>query len=277
MIVRCWGARGSIPVSGPEYIKYGGDTTCIEIRTKEDDIVIVDAGSGIRRLGIALLQEKRYDYSLFFTHGHWDHLIGFPFFKPIYFRSVNISMYGCTYVQSTVREMVSRVMAPPHFPVDYEDIRCNLYYHDICGEELNIKSLKVSSIPISHPNQGVGYRFEEDGKAFVFLTDNELSHVHEGGLPYEAYREFCQGADLLIHDAEFTAQDYKRTWGHSMVNDALRLAMEAGVKTIGLYHHNQERTDEGVEAILADGRTYLREQGVSLDCVAVHQNWEFRL
>lgn len=277
MVIRCWGARGSIPVSGREYLKYGGDTTCIEIRTKDDDIFIIDAGSGIRRLGIALLKERRYNYNLFITHGHWDHLIGFPFFKPIYFSSVSINMFGCAYAQSTVRDMISRVMAPPHFPVDYEDIRCTISYHEACGEAFNLKSMKITSIPISHPNQGVGYRFEEEGRVFVFLTDNELSHIHEGGLPYESYRDFCRGADLLIHDAEFTEKDYKRTWGHSTYKDAVRLALEAGVKTLGFYHHNQERTDEGVDAILSEGEASIRERGASLRCVAVHQDWEYRL
>ncbi|HOK06143.1 MAG TPA: MBL fold metallo-hydrolase [Syntrophales bacterium] len=277
MIIRCWGARGSIPVSGDEYLKYGGDTTCVEVRTKDDDIIIIDAGSGIRRLGNALLKEGRRDFTMFFTHGHWDHLIGFPFFKPIYLSSVNINMYGCSYAQATVKEMISNVMAPPHFPVAYEEIHCNIDYHQACSEDFTLKSLKVSSIPLSHPNQGVGYRFEEDGKSFVFLTDNELSYIHPGGMDFAAYRDFARGADLLIHDTEFTDEDYKKTWGHSTFTDALRLSLEAGVKTLGLFHHNQERTDQGVEEILQRCREIASQRGSSLQCVGVSNSFSFEL
>lgn len=277
MIIRCWGARGSIPVSGKEYLKYGGDTTCIEIRTSDGDIIIIDAGSGIRRLGNALLKEGKYEYSIFFTHGHWDHLLGFPFFKPIYRHDVKIGMYGCYSAQMTLKEIVSRVMAPPHFPVDYEDIHCTLTYHESCHGNYEIKSLKIASIPISHPNQGLGYRFEENGKVFVFLTDNELSYTHPGGLSFSHYVEFCKGADFLIHDSEFTDGDYKRTWGHSTFKEALDLSMEAGVKTLGLFHHNQERTDEEIDAIVAESEQLIKSRGVALRCIAIQQGFEIEL
>jgi phosphoribosyl 1,2-cyclic phosphodiesterase len=277
MIIRCWGARGSIPVSGKEYLKYGGDTTCIEVRTKDDDIIIIDAGTGIRRLGNALLAEGRHDYTMFFTHAHWDHLIGFPFFKPIYYQSVSINMYGCPFAQSTVKEMLSKVMSAPHFPVDYEEIHCDITYHETCGDQFTIKSMHVTSIPLSHPNQGVGYKFEEDGKTFVFLTDNELSYQHPGGLVFDDYREFCMGADLLIHDAEFMKEDYKKAWGHSTLGDAFRLAVESKVKTLGIFHHNQERSDEGIDAMLAVSKGLVRRDQEPIECVALCQGMEFVL
>ena len=277
MIIRCWGARGSIPVSGKEYLKYGGDTACIEIRTQDDDIIIIDGGSGIRRLGNALLSEGRYEYIMFFTHAHWDHLIGFPFFKPIYHKAAKINMYGCPFAQSTVKEMVCKVMSPPHFPVDYEEIHCDIAYHETCGDRFTVKSMIVTSIPLSHPNQGVGYKFEEGGKTFVFLTDNELSYQHPGGLLYDDYRDFCAGADLLIHDAEFLEADYKKTWGHSMTQDAVRLAMDSNVKKLGLYHHNQDRSDDAIDAMVALSEAMIRQAHSPLECVAVSQYSEFTL
>ena len=277
MIIRCWGARGSIPVSGKEYLKYGGDTPCIEIRTKDDDIIIIDAGTGIRRLGNELLAEGRHDYTMFFTHAHWDHLIGFPFFKPLYHNSVKINMYGCPSAQSTIKEMLSKVMTAPHFPVDYEEIHCDITYHETCGDQFTIKDMNVTSIALSHPNQGVGYKFEEDGKTFVFLTDNELSYQHPGGLTFADYREFSAGADLLIHDAEFMEEDYKKTWGHSTYNDAVHLALESNVKKLGLYHHNQERTDEKVDAMLAASKALIRQAQTPVACVALYQGMEFKL
>jgi phosphoribosyl 1,2-cyclic phosphodiesterase len=274
MLVRCWGARGSIPVSGAEYLRYGGDTPCIEIRTGDDGIVIIDAGSGIRRLGNRLLAEKRYDYALIFTHAHWDHIMGFPFFRPIYRSGTRIAMFGCPFAQASVREMISRIMAPPNFPVNFEDIKAEIRYQEDCQETFQLGGLTITSIPISHPNQGTGYRFEEDGKSFVFLTDNELTYRHPGGLEYEDYAAFAKGADLLVHDAEYCPGEYRltRTWGHSVYTDALRLALDAGVGRLGLFHHSQERTDEALDEMVADCRRIAA--GRSLECFALHQDME---
>jgi phosphoribosyl 1,2-cyclic phosphodiesterase len=118
MYIKCWGARGSIPVSGEEFIKYGGDTTCIEIRTQDDQIIIVDAGTGIRRLGNHFIEEGRYSYELIFTHAHWDHLMGFPFFKPIYIDQTNISIQGCPHAQEFVTSMLKKIMSSPTFTLN---------------------------------------------------------------------------------------------------------------------------------------------------------------
>ena len=277
MLVRCWGARGSIPVSGNEYLRYGGDTPCIEIRTGNDGIVIIDAGSGIRRLGNRLLKEKRHDYALIFTHVHWDHLMGFPFFRPIYRSSTNITLFGCPFTQISVREMISRIMTPPNFPVNFEDIKADIRYQEACRDTFQFGGLTITPIPISHPNQGTGYRFEEGGKSFVFLTDNELTYRHPGGLEYKDYAAFAKGADLLIHDAEYRPQEYRRTrtWGHSVYTDALRLALDAGVGRLGLFHHNQERTDDAVDEMVADCRQMAT--GLPLECFAMHQDMEIVL
>jgi phosphoribosyl 1,2-cyclic phosphodiesterase len=277
MLIRCWGARGSIPVSGEEYLRYGGDTPCIEIRTKGDDIIIVDTGSGIRRLGNRLMAEGRLEYAMIFTHVHWDHIMGFPFFKPIYLPETRIDLLGCPFTESSVKTMISRIMTPPNFPVNFEDIRADIQYQETCRDSFAIGGLTITPIPLSHPNQGMGYRFEEDGKCFVYLTDNELTYRHPGGMVYEDYRDFAQGADLLIHDAEYCPEDYilTRTWGHSVYTDALNLALDAKVARLGLCHHNQERTDQAVEEIVEDCRGLAA--GRSLECFALHQNYELLL
>jgi phosphoribosyl 1,2-cyclic phosphodiesterase len=277
MLIRCWGARGSIPVSGKEYLRYGGDTPCIEVRTKDDDIVIVDAGSGIRRLGNRLLAERRRDLTMIFTHAHWDHIMGFPFFKPIYQRGTRISLFGCPFAQDSVKRMIASIMAPPNFPVNFDDITAEISYQESCLLSFQIGSLTITPIPLSHPNQGVGYRFEEDGKSFVFLTDNELTYRHPGGMAYEDYCAFSKGADLLVHDAEFRTEEYRltRTWGHSVYTDALQLALDAGVARLGLFHHNQDRTDKAVEEILEDCRRVAAARPLS--CFALHQGMEIVL
>jgi len=277
MLIRCWGARGSIAVSGDDYRRYGGDTPCIEIRTKDDRIVIIDAGSGIRRLGNRLLAENRLNFTMIFTHAHWDHIMGFPFFKPIYQEETHITMYGCPFSQESIREMIARIMSPPNFPVNYDDILANITYQESCRETFTIGSMSVTPIPTSHPNQGVGYRFEEGGKSFVFLTDNELSYRHPGGLAFRDYCAFAKGADLLFHDAEYRPEDYPqtRTWGHSVFTDALRLALAAEVSRFGLFHHNQDRTDRALDEMVEQCRRIAA--GRSLDCFAVQQDMEIVL
>jgi phosphoribosyl 1,2-cyclic phosphodiesterase len=279
MIIRCWGARGSIPVSGKEYIKYGGDTTCMEIRTKDDDIIIIDAGSGIRKLGNKLLDEKRFQYTMIFTHAHWDHIMGFPFFRPIYFKKTSITMLGCPFAQSSVKHMISKIMAPPNFPIRFEDIKSEFTYREICENQFHVNSMTITPISLSHPNQGQGFKFEEDGKSFVFLTDNELSFKHPGGLDFQDYLVFSTGADLLIHDAEYREEEYKhtKTWGHSVYKDALKLAVDAGVRKFGLFHHNQERFDQAVDNIVEECRKTVKGSQANLECFALYQGMEIEL
>jgi phosphoribosyl 1,2-cyclic phosphodiesterase len=279
MFIRCWGSRGSIPVSGREYIKYGGDTTCIEIRTKSDDIIIVDAGTGIRKLGNELIREGRYQYNFLLTHGHWDHLMGFPFFKPLFLEHPVIRMHRGTFHKKFMETMFSKVMAPPNFPVRYSDLKAKIEYVESNLEQFRIGSVTVIPIQISHPNTGKGYKFVEEGKSFVFLTDNELGFVHPGGLTAAAYTAFCEGADLLIHDAEYAPQEYKLAieWGHSSYLDVLELAFKAGVKQLGLFHLNQERNDEEVDEMVEACRKIIRGRGKSVECFAVGAGMNFDL
>ena len=279
MNIRFWGARGSIPVSGPEYTRYGGDTTCVEIRTKDGETIIIDAGTGIRRLGRALLAESRRKVHLVFTHAHWDHLIGFPFFQPIYSPGFEIDLFGCPFAQGSVKELLKGQMSPPYFPVNLSDTKATLHFHDSCIEPFVIGSVRVEPVLLSHPNQGLGYRFTEDGRRFCFITDNELSLKHPGGLEFADYVKFCENADLLVHDAEFNEKEYSWTkgWGHSRYTDALRLASESNVRRFGLFHHNQERSDAAIDDIETDCVNRLHAQKSSVECFAVHQGLELQL
>lgn len=279
MRIKSWGSRGSIPVSGNEYTKYGGDTACIEIRTKDDKIIIVDAGTGIRRLGNHLISEGRQSYHIIFTHAHWDHLMGFPFFKPIYLKKTKIEMQGCPFAQKFVETMLNKVMSPPNFPVRYSEIKANIIQNPECPERIEIGTVTVIPIRLSHPNQGNGYKFIEDNKIFVFLTDNELDFIHPGGLSFDAYKEFSAGADLLIHDAEYTEEEYRhvKTWGHSIYKTTLELALEAGVKQLGLFHLNQDRTDKDVDQIVNNCQKIINARGSDLKCLAVGCDTTFDL
>ncbi len=279
MIIRCFGARGSIPVSGKNYLRYGGNTTSLEIRNARGDVLLVDAGSGIREAGNALMAEGIQHFTLLLTHAHWDHIMGFPFFKPLYFEKTRLTVWGCAFAQDSIREMLARVMSAPYFPVNYEEVHAVVDYSDTCNGHYQLGEMTIEPIALSHPNQGTGYRFTENGHSFVFLTDNELGHIHEGGLPYTDYLEFSRGADLLVHDAEYRDDEYpkRRGWGHSTIEQAVRLALESGVARLGLFHHNQDRHDEDIDAMIARCRELIDKSHADLDCFAMHQGLEIIL
>lgn len=266
-------------MSGPQYLKYGGDTPCLEIRSADDDMVIVDSGSGIRALGNSLVGQGRHEYTMLLTHGHWDHIIGFPFFKPLHNPANRVNVYGCSFELNSLKDVIAPSMSPPSFPIQIEDIKAEVAYHDICLGCFTIGQLDVCTINLSHPNQGLGYRFTEGGASFVFLTDNELMYRHPGGLDYADYVAFARGADVLIHDAEYTAREYERTktWGHTVYTDALQLALDAGVKRFGLFHHNQDRTDAEVDGMVEDCRRIVAQRPAGLDVFGARQGMEIQL
>jgi len=237
------------------------------------------AGTGIRRLGSKLMDENRYKYNLIFTHSHWDHLMGFPFFKPLYEKQAEFMMYRCPFHSKFVETILSSIMTPPSFPVRYSEISAKMEYVEAFTSAFEIGSVTITPIPISHPDKGSGYKFTEDGKTFVFLTDNELGFIHPGGLPYKDYMEFSEGVDLLIHDAEYLPEEYpsKIEWGHSVFTETLDLAIEAGVKQFGLFHLNQERTDEQVDEMVESCRRIIAARDHNLECFAVGCDMTFSL
>ena len=279
MYIKCWGSRGSTPVSGKNYLKYGGDTTCLEIRTQSNDIIIVDAGTGIRRLGNQLLAEGIFKYHFIFTHAHWDHLMGFPFFKPLYSKNVELQMHRCPFHSKFLETILSKVMAPPNFPVRYSDVKAKITYETACPDTFEIGSITVTPIPLSHPNGGSGYKFSENGKSFVFLTDNELGFIHPGGASIDDYLKFSADAELLIHDGEYTPKEYERRveWGHSRYTDALDLGIKAGAKQLGLFHINQERFDPEMDMIIEDCKQIIDGGSHKISCFAVGEDMAFTL
>ncbi len=279
MFIKCWGARGSIPVSGKEYVKYGGDTACIEIMTKKGGIIIIDAGTGIKSLGDRLLREKKRNYNLLFTHVHWDHILGLPFFKPIYYKSSRIKIYGSSFAPNALQKLLARTMEVPYFPVSMSELKSQITFHGDYMNTFTIDSIEIIPIELSHPNHAAGFKFIEDGKSFVYLTDNELSFRHPGGREFKDYLEFSYGADLLIHDAECSEKEYNsvRGWGHSTYQEAIRLALEAKVKSFGLFHHNHSRTDFELDKIVENCEDIINKNNPGVKCVAIKQGMEIDL
>ena len=277
MRVRFWGARGSIPVSGRRYDKYGGNTACVEIRARDGSVIIVDAGTGIRELGNLLLTEEPGVINMLLTHAHWDHILGFPFFLPLYSSKTRLEVHGCAAAIRSVQRILEDTMSPPNFPIDLSEVSAQVNFNGECPSGFNIGGIAIETIALNHPNGGFGYKFTEDGASFVFLTDNEIGHAHPGGSEYEEYVEFSRGADLLVHDAEYRPEEYarKKGWGHSTFTDALELAMDAGARHLGLYHHNMERTDEDLDVMVRECEEKVSKAGIQMKCSGITQESEF--
>lgn len=280
MKIKVWGCRGTLPTPGKTTLKYGGNTTCLEVRNNANFLTIVDAGSGIRFLGKELIKEKDLqEMCLILTHSHWDHLMGFPFFLPAYFSKYKINVCGLASAQNYMCQSLARQLEAPFFPVNFEDLKAKFNFgcsKPGCERCLRIK---IDCIPLSHPNGGFGYKFSEEGKQFVFLTDNELGFQHPGGkAPYE-YVDFVKGADVLFHDAQYTDEQYEKTkkWGHSTLNQALKLAINGKVKKLGLFHHDPDRTDDEIDVFVDELRAKVKEMGSDLEIFAVAEGMEINL
>ncbi|MDQ7031948.1 MAG: MBL fold metallo-hydrolase [Desulfonauticus sp.] len=247
MEVIIWGCRGGIPVSGKEYVIFGGNTPCVQVKTPKT-CFIIDAGTGIRKLGELLIQPENFspEINFLFTHVHWDHILGLPFFKPLYkniFQKINL--FFCPKHQPKLFDQILHLFKKPYFPVERKDIQSKISIHHLTPS-FHYHDLEITSIPLSHPDPGLGFKFTHQQKVFVYLTDNELNLQHPTGKSYTDYKNFSFQADLLIHDAEYTQHEYNLTkgWGHSYFESVIQLAIEAKVKKLGIFHHSQHRTDK---------------------------------
>ena len=271
MKIKFWGTRGSIPSCGKPFVKYGGHTTCVELRSSSGKLIVIDAGTGIRNLGIALASSCPESFSILFTHSHLDHIAGFPFFVPIFKKNMKISLFSSANdLSDPVKEIAEKTMHPPIFPVSFKTLPAALSFHHIEKGNNVIEDINVKPIELSHPDGGAGFRFEENGKSFVFLTDNELGYRHANGHFLEYYADFCKGADFLVHDAQYTEEEYKshKTWGHSTPEQVLNLAKVAGVKKLCLFHHDPGRSDLELDSLLADLLEINSRSGYGIDCMA---------
>ncbi len=278
--VRFWGTRGSIPTPGAQTVRYGGNTPCTEIRTDDGWLIILDAGTGIRELGRDLLQRSNGSAikgDIFLTHAHWDHIQGIPFFAPIFGRGNHFTIWGSQSLEKSVDKVVRDQMSPVVFPVTFEELDASIDFRDLAeGTRTQGTGYEVTSFAVQHPGGALGYRFSEpggNGGALVYVSDNELAEHPRYGSPPDWKRrmvEFVRGAKVLIHDSTYTTEEYDhhRGWGHSTFQDSVELALEAGVGTLVLFHHEPRRTDDQLDACLAECRAMVQGRGGSLQVVA---------
>ncbi len=281
MRIKFWGTRGSIAVPGRETIRYGGNTTCLEITLQSGRVVVIDAGTGIRALGDKLSSEnEKVDIHLLVTHIHWDHVLGFPYFSPLYKSASSIQIDGYPTCMNGLRSTFDNKMGDGFFPVKFADLRAGIHYLEILNHgALEIDETVIDTMPLHHPQGGFGFRFRERGKVLVFITDNELRSDAWKGLSPEDYTKFCEGADLLIHDAQYTPEEIeeRRDWGHSDYRSALDVAWKAGVKKLILFHHDPSRTDPQVADIERNCDRLAREENSALLVEAAREGSEILL
>ncbi len=277
MKMRFWGVRGSIPCPGSHTMKYGGNGACIELRVEgRKEIIVIDAGSGIRELGNSLvandLPNGPLQLALYLSHTHWDHIMGFPYFTPIYIPGTKMTVHGpVTYEDDPLKDVVGGQMKYRYFPINVGELASDIEYKRL-REEPNIDlgdGLLLTTKFLNHPITALGYRFEYKGKVFctcydhepyrnLFITDPDHPEYDEA-MAYEgeevaqeqnqAVEDFFKGADLLVHDTQYTEEEYKTkvNWGHSTFEWAIASANRAGVKRLALFHHDPDRTDAQIE------------------------------
>lgn len=313
MKVKFWGTRGSIPTPGPSTVKYGGNTTCLEIRTDDDKLLIVDAGTGIRELGLSLLGQGAIEASIFITHTHWDHIHGWPFFIPAFIPGNRFTLHGPVHYNEKLEDIISGQMKYEYFPVKLEHMASEISFVELKETTFEVEGVKITAKYLHHPILVLGYRFEQNGKAVVTVFDHEKysniftqkekeeegekddiddllfgSSEKDADAEKEAEEavdemnrlviEFAGNADLAIVDAQYTDEEYpdKVGWGHSTVEDAIKLGINANIKKVALIHHEPTRPDPKMEEIeeFCAGEILKRGMAGKLEVFAAREQFE---
>ncbi|GAB5533932.1 MAG: MBL fold metallo-hydrolase [Rubricoccaceae bacterium] len=255
LTVRFWGVRGSTPTPEARCMSVGGNTSCVEIRTAEGDSLILDAGTGIRSLGYALAAEAAgapISVDVLFSHFHWDHLQGLPFFAPLYGGGNEIRFIAAV-DDARLDRLLQGQMCSPYFPVPFSELAASVETHRAAvGETFEVGGCTVRAFPVSHPQGAHGFRIEHEGVSVVYATDYE----HGDPVADEGLREVARGADVLISDAQFTPDEYeiRKGWGHTTWEHATQLAADAGVGQLILFHHDPAHDDDALERIRDQAR-----------------------
>lgn len=275
MRVTFYGVRGSIATPGPSTVRYGGNTVCVGVRTLDGSCVVFDLGTGVRVLGDELVAAGTLPSPIhsFVTHAHWDHIIGAPFFAPIYRKDAHVILHAMSArAEASIQKAV--LFDGEHFPVRIADLPARLDRPGYAGDQIRVGSATVRAVRLNHPGGGDGFRIDdEDGASACYLTDNELSPpTGVVSTPAELAR-FAHGCGLLIHDAQYMREDMpqKRGWGHSVVDDVLALGRDAEARTVALHHHDPWRDDHALDLIAAHARAWCRAHAPAMSTLVASE------
>jgi phosphoribosyl 1,2-cyclic phosphodiesterase len=273
-----WGTRGSVPSPGASTAYFGGNTPCVELRTGTDALLILDAGTGIRHLGHALLERangKPIVADILLSHAHWDHIQGLPFFAPLFQSGHEFTVRGAPSALGGIESSLRAQMAPAVFPVTFDAYRAQVHFRALNDVERG-DGYALKTIALRHPGGATGYRITDGNAgapALVYISDNELGDA-DGYASPPGWRDelvsFARGASVLVHDAMYTADEYERHrgWGHSRYEDVVDLALDAGVQRLVLFHHHPERSDAAVSEQVAACQRRASDRGARLEVLA---------
>lgn len=259
MRLRLWGTRGSIASAGEDTVRYGGDTSSIELTTSEGHLVVLDAGSGIRQLGNHIGTHERVDILL--SHLHMDHVQGLPFFRPLLNPDVETHVWGPVSTTRDLRSRISKYLSPPLFPVRVRDLP-NVTFHDVTPSTFHIGSLEIQADLITHPGSTLGYRISEDGKTLAYLSDHEPA-LGSGTVPSKSQwtsgYSLAAGADVLIHDAQYNDEEYARRvgWGHTSIRQLAQFARMTEPRRLVTFHHDPAHSDRELDELHSELRALL--------------------
>jgi len=254
---RIWGSRGSIATPGGDTTRYGGNTSCVELRPPGCDVVILDAGTGIRELGVRLVREGADRMFLLLTHLHVDHLEGLGMFEPIWRKETELHIWGPASPVASLEQRIATYFSPPLFPVHLSEVPATIEYHDASESEWRIDGARFSSNAIIHPGPTVGYRIESKGRVLAYLTDHEPAlgaDLANDSSDWISGFALAYRSDVLIHDCQFTSQEYESRlgWGHSTTEHVARFAEKAEVDRLLLFHHDPMHSDDQLDAMRDD-------------------------
>ncbi|MGH3003343.1 MAG: MBL fold metallo-hydrolase [Gaiellaceae bacterium] len=246
MRARVWGCRGSLATPGPATVRYGGNTSCVEVRPPDGSLIVLDAGTGIRSLGLSLAAAPVRELDLLLTHVHLDHIEGIGFFQPLFDPECTVRIWGPRPDGTSLEEHISTWLSPPFFPVPFDRIPAQVEFTEIWDDAWELDGLRIASAPVSHPGPTVGYRVSQNGASIAYVPDNEP------GLDPEAGMTVAAGADLLFHDAQYTDSEYaSRTgWGHCSLSDFSAYLGTARPRRAVMFHHDPTHGDGRLEEML---------------------------
>ncbi len=292
MRVRFWGTRGSIAKAGPTTVRYGGNTSCVEVRADDGTLAVLDCGTGAHGLGQALLAEApSVDGHLLIGHTHWDHIQGMPFFAPLFVAGNRWHIYAPRGLGQHLEDTLAGQMQYTYFPVSLQDLGATIHYHELVEETFMVGGIEVTAQYLNHPALTLGYRLRADGATLVYSTDHEpfARDVAQTDLraPIGAaltpddrrHCDFLRDADLVIHDSQYLASEYpaKVGWGHSTIEYAIALAIEARARHLVLFHHDPLRDDAAVDTGLSSARHQARQLGSAMAITAAMEGDQIEL
>ena len=284
--VTFWGTRGSIPTPGAHTARYGGNTPCVAVEGAGGQLVVLDAGTGIRALGLHLVEKQNgaVKVEILLSHAHWDHIQGLPHFKPFFAPGNAVRIWGTRQGTASLESILRQQMDPAVFPIPLDALSAQLTVQQVDAPEFSVGEFRVRTMKLRHPGTTLGFRLTpaRGGPSLAYVTDNELGsggHYDVATTWRKDFVAFLQGVDVLIHDAMYTPAELERHrgWGHSTYEEAVTLAQDAGAKRLVLFHHEPEHGDEAMDGLLKSARGYAQQGGRPLEVLAAQEGMQLTL